>query len=566
MVNIRRKIILISIIALFSALLWGQRVSCTVSKTKFSMQEQVQITFTFEDIKNSPRSVDLKLHDAFSVIGGPYSSTNYSWVNGKSTSTNKVSYDIVAKKSGKIFIPAYEFKIKNQVYKTDPIALMISKSAKVDALDPSTDMPKMFMETVLDKNRVYQGETFSLYYFLYTAENVVNYTTAPLNTLDGFIVDKFDLSNSPKSSKKVINGKEYLIAGIASLTLTPTQSGEFVLPQKAFRISVKRSGQSRTVFDDPFFGTNTKDINIVAPSDTLTVLPLPSSAGPTFTGAIGEFTMKVSLDSSVIQENQATALQVELTGKGNLEHFTFPEQKFPDGFEVFEPKVKNSYKLKNEDYSGQRSWEYVLIASKPGTFQFDDISFTYFSPENEKFITLRSPIKDLRVISHNELEGDYASALSPDEVRLLSKDIRFIQMGEGKIFDSSYDPVKDQKNWILYYIAIFFVLFFIVLEIIWKIRMSNMRQIRYKNALKTALNKFQKIDDDQDAELVLLEIEAAFVDYLSDKQLKDNVHADIPGIMKTIETYKYAPGMLSHVQLNKLKDQALALIEDIEKI
>jgi len=172
----------------------------------------------------------------------------------------------------------------------------------------------------------------------------------------------------------------------------------------------------------------------------------------------------------------------------------------------------------------------------------------------------------LRVISHNELEGDYASALSPDEVRLLSKDIRFIQMGEGKIFDSSYDPVKDQKNWILYYIAIFFVLFFIVLEIIWKIRMSNMRQIRYKNALKTALNKFQKIDDDQDAELVLLEIEAAFVDYLSDKQLKDNVHADIPGIMKTIETYKYAPGMLSHVQLNKLKDQALALIEDIEKI
>ncbi|MEA3392353.1 MAG: hypothetical protein U9Q91_05190, partial [Candidatus Marinimicrobia bacterium] len=201
-----------------------------------------------------------------------------------------------------------------------------------------------------------------------------------------------------------------------------------------------------------------------------------------------------------------------------------------------------------------------------GTFHFDNISFTYFSPENENFITLRSPVKDLRVISHNELEGDYASALSPDEVRLLSKDIRFIQMGEGKIFDSSYDPVKDQKNWIIYYIAILFIFFFIVFEIIWKIRMNNMKQIRYKNALKTALNKFQKIIDDQDAELVLLEIEAAFVGYLRDKQLKNNVHTDIPGIIKTIETYKYAPGMLSHVQLNLLKDQALALIEDIEKI
>ena len=566
MVKIRGKIGLISIILLFSVMLWGQRVTCTVSKSSFSMQEQVQITFTFEDIKNSPRSVDLKLHNAFSVIGGPYSSTNYSWVNGKSTSTNKVSYDIIAKKSGKILVPAYEFKIKNQVYNTDPIALMVSKSAKIDALDPSIDIPTMFMETVLNKNRVYQGETFSLYYFLYTAENVVNYTTAPLNTLDGFIVDKFDLSNSPKSSKKVINGKEYLIAGIASLTLTPTQSGEFILAQKPFRISVKRSGQARTVFDDPFFGTNTKDINIVAPSDTITVLPLPASAGSAFTGAIGEFTMKVALDSTVIYENQATALKVELTGSGNLEHFTFPQQAFPEGFEVFEPKVKNNYKLKDKDYSGLRSWEYVLIASKPGTFHFDDIAFTYFSPEEEKYITLRSPVKDLRVISHNELEGDYKTALTPDEVRVLSKDIRFIQMGEGKIYDVSYDPVKDQKNWILYYIAILFILFFIALEIIWKIRMNNMKQIRYKNALKTALTRFHKINDEQEPKHILLEIETAFIDYLHDKQLKDDVHADIPDIKKTIETYKYSPGMLSHVQLNQLKDQALGLIEDIEKV
>ncbi|RKY54206.1 MAG: hypothetical protein DRP93_05385 [Candidatus Neomarinimicrobiota bacterium] len=566
MVKVRRSIVFISIIFLFSTMLWGQRVTCTVSKTNFSIQEQVQITFTFENIKNSPRSIDLKLHDIFSVIGGPYSSTNYSWVNGKSTSTHKVSYDIIAKKTGKILIPAYEFKIKNQVYKTEPFVVMVSKTAKVNAGDLSVDMPSMFMETVLDKNKVYQGETFTLQYLLYTAENVVNYTTTPLNTLDGFIVDRFDLNNSPNSTKKVINGKEYLIAGIASLSLTPTQSGEFVLPQKPFRISVKRSGQSRTIFDDPFFGTNTKDINIVAPSDTITVLQLPAASGPAFTGAIGEFTMKVKIDSTVVQENQATALHVELTGRGNLEHFTFPEQSFPEGFEVFEPKVKNNFKLREKDYSGERSWEYVLIASKPGTFHFDDIVFTYFSPENKKYITLRSPVKDLRVIPHNELEGDYTNALSPDEVRVLSKDIRFIQMGESKIYDSNYDPVQDHKNWFLYYIAGLLILFFIVLEIIWKIRMNNMKQIRYKNALKTALTRFNKISDEQDPEHILLEIEATFINYLRDKQLNDNVHADIPGIKKTIETYKYAPGMLSHVQLNQLKDQALVLIEEIEKV
>ncbi|MCF7832850.1 MAG: BatD family protein [Candidatus Marinimicrobia bacterium] len=566
MVNYKWKIAVIIISLFFTVMLWGEKVTCTASKTQFSIQEQIQITFTFEDIKNSPRSVDLKLHDTFSIVGGPYSSTSYSWVNGKSTSTNKITYDIIAKKSGKLLIPAYEFKIKNQVFETAPFTLMVSKSAKVDALDPTKEMPAMFMETVLSKNKVYQGETFTLNYRLFTSENVVNYTTNPLNTLDGFIVDRFDLSNSPSSSKKVINGKEYLIAGIASLTLTPTQSGEFILPQKPFRISVKSNGQSRTIFDDPFFGTNTKDINIVAPADTILVLPLPASAGPAFTGAIGEFSMKVSIDSSIIQENQATALRVELSGHGNLEHFAFPEQSFPDGFEVFEPKVKNNFKLKNNDYNGNRSWEYVLIASKPGTFQFNDITFTYFSSKNEKYVTLRSPIKDLRVVSHNELEGDYTSALSPDEVRLLSKDIRFIQMEEGKIVDLNYDPVKDPINWIIYYFTVIFVLLFIALEIIWKFRMSNLKQIRYKNALKTALNRFRMINDEQTAEHILFEIEAAFIEYLRDKQLDESVHGDIPGIMKTIETYKYAPGMLSHVQLNQLKDQALVLIEDIEKV
>ncbi|MEA2076902.1 MAG: BatD family protein [Candidatus Marinimicrobia bacterium] len=565
MVKYRKNIALLSILLLLASGLWGQRVSATVSKTKLSIQEQIQITFTFEDIKNSPRSIDLKLHDTFSIVGGPYSSTNYSWVNGKATSTNKVSYDITPKKSGKILIPVYEFKIKNHVYKTQPITLMISKTAVPNVSDPTSEMPTMFMETVLTKSKVYQGETFTLNYHLYTAEAVVNYTTNPLSTLDGFIVDRFDLSNSPNSSRKVINGKEYLIAGIATLTLTPTSTGKFIIPAKPFRISVKRTGKSRTVFDDPFFGTNTKDINIIAPSDTIMVLPLPASAGTAFTGAIGEFNMKIAIDSTLIQENQATALRIELSGHGNHEHFAFPQQIFPDAFEVFEPKVENDFRLREQDYRGDRSWEYVLIPSKPGTFQFEDISFTYFSLENGKYITLREPIPDLRVISHNELEGDYTSALSPDEVRLLSKDIRFIQMEETKIVDIAYDPVKNPWNWIFFYISAGLICVFIAMEIIWKFQKKNMKKIRYNNALKNALRRFNKITDEQEPGYILLEIETAFKEYLNDKQLEENVHKDIPDIIKTIETYKYAPGMLSHAQLNTLKDQILILIEDIEK-
>jgi BatD DUF11 like domain len=566
MVKRRRHIIRLFILLAIIGMLWGQKVTCTTSKTNFSMQEQIQLTFTFEDIKNAPRSVDLKLHDDFSVVGGPYSSSNYSWVNGKSTSTNKVSYDLVALKSGKIQIPSYEFKLKNHVYSTEPISLVVTKTAVPTENNSDVDMPSMFMDSRTDKHTVYQGETFSITYRLYTAESVVNYTTNPLSTMDGFIVDRFDLSNSPRSSKKVINGKEYLIAEVATLTMTPTSTGEFILPAKPFRVSVKRNGQSRTIFDDPFFGTNTKDINIVAPSDTFRVLPLPPAAGTAFTGAIGEFSMKTRIDSSLIQENQATTLKVEISGSGNLEHFAFPQQEFPNAFEVFEPKVENDFKLKEQDYQGKRTWEYVLIPSSPGTFQFQDIKFTYFSPREKKYITLRNPVKSLRVISHNELEGDYTSSLSPDEVRLLSKDIRFLQMQEGRLLDLDHDPVKDNRNWFFFYVSLGMVAVMICLEFVQRFQKKNLKKIRYKNALKKALSHFNKITDDQRPEHILPEIEMAFNEYLRDKQLKHNAHKDIPDLMKTIETYKYAPGMLSHLQLNDLKDQVLSVIEDIEKV
>jgi hypothetical protein len=560
-----RKIVLAVFFVLIVTNAWAQRATCTVSRTRFSMQEQIQIIFTFENIKNSPRSIDLKLHDDFSIVGGPYSSTNYSWVNGKATSTNKVTYDLIAKKSGKILIPAYEFKIKNQVYKTDPITVMVTKAPATDETGDSPNLPTMFMQTESLKNQVYQGETFTINYLLYTAEAVVNYTTNPLSNMDGFIIDRFDLSSAPASSKKIINGKEYLIAGIATLTLTPTSSGEFIIPAKPFRISVKRSGQSRTIFDDPFFGTNTKDVNLVAPADTIQVIPLPASAGTAFTGAIGEFSIKASVDSTLIQENQATALRVELSGHGNLEHFTFPQQEFPDVFEVFEPKVDSDYKLRENDYSGKRTWEYVLIPSKPGTFRFNDIVFTYFSPEQGKYVTLKRPIPEIRVTSHNELEGDYSSTLTKDEVRLLSKDIRFIQMNEARVLKTDHDPLKSPRTWLFFYLSIALLLGLILREVIWMINRKNLSQIRYKNALKNALAGFNKMDETEDPAKFLGIIETTFKGYLRDKQLNKHAHESIPDVLKTIETYKYAPGMLSHVQLNKLKDQALSLIEDIEK-
>jgi hypothetical protein len=133
------------------------------------------------------------------------------------------------------------------------------------------------------------------------------------------------------------------------------------------------------------------------------------------------------------------------------------------------------------------------------------------------------------------------------------------------VLKTDHNPLKSPRTWLFFYLSIALLSGLILREVIWMINQKNLSQIRYKNALKNALAGFNKMDEIEDPAVFLGIIESTFKDYLRDKQLNEHAHEAIPDVLKTIETYKYAPGMLSHVQLNKLKDQALSLIEDIEK-
>ncbi len=545
--------------------LFAQQVSLTADKTELSVQEKVRLTFTFENIRNAPRSINLDLHDSFSIAGGPYSSSNYSIVNGKTSYKNTVSYDLIAKKTGKIRIPPYAFTIKNEVYRTEPFHIHIRKAPDPQSTDAGKGLPDIFITSSIEKDTVYQGETFTVVYRLFSSKNIVNYTTNPLSTLEGFIVDRFELNQNPSISRETFSGREYLKADIAFLTLTATRTGSLNIPLKVFRISTEREGRSRSFFDDPFFGVSSERENIPAPDDTVEVLPLPPGAGPFFTGAIGDFAMHAELDTGILQENQATRLRVDLIGNGNMEHFTFPKPGFPEGFEVFEPRVKNAYELNKNNYRGSRIWEYVLIPSTPGNFSLDDIRFTYFSPRKKAYKTLSAPLGNIRVFSHDELAGDYDYSPAPGKVRMLSEDIRFIQTEEGKLQNAAYDPVQDPKNWVLYYTALGFVLLFLLAEYMINLRNKNIRKIRYKNALKNAMTEFRKIEADTPHDEFLGHIDTAFRNYLNDKQIGIEHHPGIEDVLKSIETFKYAPGMVSHVHLDKLKEQALNIIEEIEK-
>lgn len=59
-----------------------------------------------------------------------------------------------------------------------------------------------------------------------------------------------------------------------------------------------------------------------------------------------------------------------ISGTGNLKLISNPEIKFPDDFEVYDPKVDNQVRLTKEGLTGNKVIEYLAILDMPEHIKF----------------------------------------------------------------------------------------------------------------------------------------------------------------------------------------------------
>lgn len=127
-----------------------------------------------------------------------------------------------------------------------------------------------------------------------------------------------------------IDGETYRVVTL-SLAATPLRTGEIDLSGTVLRISTGTWRQNmfgRREFQprDEFF----KHLG----EQVLSVEPLPEVGRPIgFTGAVGAFEAKASLDVSQMFVGDSFKLVVEYTGAGNLADFGAPQLRFIEGFE-----------------------------------------------------------------------------------------------------------------------------------------------------------------------------------------------------------------------------------------
>ena len=107
--------------------------------------------------------------------------------------------------------------------------------------------------------------------------------------------------------------------------------------------------------------------------------------------------MTSSINAKEVKTNDAVTIKLTIKGAGNMKLITSPEVKFPEDFEVYDPKVTNNFDVSRAGLSGTQTIEYLAIPRHAGNFTIPPVEFVYFDLKSQSYKTLKTEAYDLKV-------------------------------------------------------------------------------------------------------------------------------------------------------------------------
>src|SRR5437867_2774627 len=400
-----KRILLVAILSLGAAVAAAEDavVTASVDAETIGVNDTVQLTVSFTGPDSGDASAPSHLLHlrGFRSVGGPSVSTQFQWVNGRSSSSKSFTYNLLPEGEGDFTIDPIEVQVGSKTYRTQPIHVrVVAGSTRTAAprrrtVDPFGDGDlgasrtarigdEVFVSAELDRSSAYPGEQVTLSYHLYTAVSVTGIQIQESPPLTGFWVETLEVEPNPRGVRRIVNGRECLDYVVRKHALFPNSAGRAKIPPASFAVSVKTAGDFFGLFGRPeTVYRKTKEV-------ALDVRPLPEAGRPPqFTGAVGSFTLTSSLDRSSAATGDAVSLRAKLSGNGNLKTIgDLPLPPLPD-FTIYSSKRADSVRaLQGDQIGGDKSWEYVIVPKAPGEQRIPPLAFSYFDPRRERYETL----------------------------------------------------------------------------------------------------------------------------------------------------------------------------------
>jgi len=547
--------------------------------------DQFRLTFTV----NTQKVKDFRapsITKGFDVLMGPSRSQQSSTqiINGKVSSSSSITYTyiLMAGDAGTYTIPAASIEANGEKIFSNAVTIKVlppdqsasgSKGSQKSGAQAGNQAASgritsndLFITATASKTTVHEQEAILLTYKVYTLVNL-RQLFGKMPDLKGFHTQEIELPQQKTFSLEHYKGRNYNTTVWSQYVLFPQQTGKLEIPSITFEGVVAIQTVSDDPFDAFFNGGGYQEVKkkIVTPKLTINVQPLPAKPA-NFSGGVGEFTLASSINAKDVRTNDAVTIKLTISGSGNMKLISTPEVKFPEDFEVYDPKVTNNFEASRAGLSGTQTIEYLAIPRHAGNFTIPPVEFTYFDLKSNSYKTLKTEAYNINVAKgQGNADQVIADFTNKENVKVLGQDIRFIKLGDTKLMPKG-DVFFGTVGYYLWYIIPFVL--FVGLVVFFRKQAAenaNVAKVKTKKANKVATKRMKlagKLLAENRKNEFYDEVLKALWGYISDKlsipvsQLsKDNIEAELAkygvaddvikdfiNALNECEFARYAPG------------------------
>src|SRR5262245_37446225 len=337
--------------------------------------------------------------------------------NFSTSSSVTYNYTILPLRAGRFTIPPQTVRAGGKILRTPELALNVAdtpgqqtttrpgRGGQGTQSQSTSGGDLVFAELIVPKKTAYVGEIVPIQIRMgFDARVHPRLTEPPDITGQGFTSQKLQQSSQ---NLETINGRPFEVVTFKT-AIAAARAGKFEIgPVKAkAQVVVPRrrnAPRSRSPFDlfdlddpfsDPFFSNpfagfgERRDIQITSDPVALEVKPLPPNAPPSFSGAIGSFTMATDAKPKSVQVGDPITVTSTISGRGNFDRVNAPLLEDDRGWHKYPP----SSKFKQDDevgISGTKTFE-MVVSPNENKQSLPVLAFSYFDPAKEQYVTLQS--------------------------------------------------------------------------------------------------------------------------------------------------------------------------------
>ncbi len=435
------KFYILSILLFAAQVIFAQiEFKTSVSKNKLGVNQRFKIEFTVN--KQGADNFKAPSFANFKIVGGPSSSVNQSWINGKASYSHSYIFIIEPKKEGEFIIPPASIEYKGKSIKSNSVKITVLKAIEIPK-DPNNPMyvaqQNIHLVAEVSNLNPYVGEGIYVVYKLFVSENIsVNdWRVSESPQYNGFWNQDIEVKGINVKKGKY-NGKDYRYIVLKKAVLIPQRDGKLKIEPMKMDFSVGIP----TGKGDFFGNAITRNISYSSESATkiLIVKALPEKGKPLdFLGAVGDFEFKVSANKNVLKANDAAQIKVVVFGRGNLKLFEIPKITTPAELEVYTPEHKEQVVTSLNGLRGSITDVYTVVPQFKGKYKIPEVTFSYFNPKERKYNTIKAEAIFVEVTEGKELPSAANKSVTKQQVVAKNNNFRFI------VLNTTFKPiVKDR--------------------------------------------------------------------------------------------------------------------------